>query len=669
MPNRLIQEISPYLLLHAHNPVDWYPWGEEALARAHAEQKPIFLSIGYTACHWCHVMESESFQDPTTAHLLNSHFISIKVDREERPDLDEIYINAVVAMTGSGGWPMSVFLTPDLQPFYGGTYFPPIRRYNLPSFQELLSAIATAWQEDRAKILQSAQGLTAHLRQASAQFHPDPTQPSLDTVDAATNWLCENADFQRGGWGRAPRFPQPMAIEFLLQQASQGDGQALAAAEAALAGMQLGGIYDLVGGGFHRYSTTADWLIPHFEKMLYDNAQLARVYLHAYQLTRKPAYQYTCTRTLDFLLREMSQAQGGFFSSLDADSEGEEGRFYTWSMEEYQAALSPDQFKKLQALVSLPSGGNFEGRFILQCQAGWDVLAARQGLDEITALQVAHDIFDRLNTSRGGRVRPQADDKVITAWNGLALQACSEAARALNRPDYLAAAQQTAHFLLENCFVNGSLLRTWRKGQAGTTAVLEDYAAFILGLLALYQADFNPRWYQAALRFTGSMLELFEDPAGGFFDAPSGSTHLIFRPKSLQDNATPSGNALAALALLQLSELDARPAWRQKAFVLLASLQDSLAQYPLSFSQHLQALNFSLRPVKQAAVVWPQGQTCPPAMLEPFWQTYQPFTLVAGTPFPVPDGLPALLHNRPPVNHQATVYICQDFTCQMPYTL
>lgn len=668
MPNHLANETSPYLLQHAHNPVDWYPWGDEALAKAREEQKPIFLSIGYTACHWCHVMERESFENPVTAQLLNAHFISIKVDREERPDLDSIYMNAVVAMTGSGGWPMSVFLTPDLAPFYGGTYFPPIRRYNLPSFQEILMGVASAWQDDRVNVLKSAGQLTAHLRSGSEWSTPASNGLDAQTLDSAARSLSTSIDSVHGGWGSAPKFPQPMAIEFLLQQAVLGDANALKTAELSLDAMQRGGMYDLVGGGFHRYSTTADWLVPHFEKMLYDNAQLARLYLHAWQITANPAYLRTCTQTLDFILREMRHPEGGFFSSLDADSEGEEGKYYSWSLPELGSILSDTEFSLLQAVYPLPASGNFEGKIILQYPVDFKLLAAKLSTSQETLADQLDPIHARLLAHRSQRTHPQTDDKIITAWNGFTLKTLAEAARALNRPDYLAAAQASANFLLRELRMDGNLQRTWRSGQARNAAALEDYAALILGLLSLYQADFNPLWYQESVGLAEQMVARFSDPAGGFFDAPSDVNHLLIRPKNLQDNATPSGSALAVMALLQISAFSARADWQHLAELALAPLQEALAQHPLAFSFWLQALRFAMGPVKQVAVVWSAGQAAPQALLTPFWRAYQPLTVLAGSPLPMTGSHPQLLNERPLVNGQAAVYVCENFTCQMPYT-
>ena len=521
MPNQLIHETSPYLLQHAHNPVDWFPWGPEALEKAHAENKPIFLSIGYAACHWCHVMEHESFEDPQTARLLNDYFVRIKVDREERPDLDSIYMNAVVMMTGQGGWPMSLFLTPEGQPFYGGTYFPSERRYGMPAFREVLSAVAQSWEKEQDEIHRVGSEIVQHLRQSSA-WHGTAGALRPETLQQATETLLKTYDWNKGGWGQAPRFPQPMAIEFLLLQAARGDQKALQAAVHALDRMSRGGMYDVVGGGFHRYSTDDNWLVPHFEKMLYDNAQLARAYLHAYLLTGKAAFRQVCTETLDFIRREMTHPQGGFFSSLDADSEGQEGKYYVWTHSEVDTALPNQQDRDLfHQVYSVTTQGNFEGQNILQRNASLPEIAGQIGLPEIDLIGRLEGIHQQLTAFREKRVRPLTDDKVLVSWNALALRAFAEAARYLRRPDYLELARKNAAFLLRELYPAGRLLRAWRDGQARHNAYLEDHAGMILALLDLYQSDANPHWYAAAGQIAGRYADPFPQPAGQLFMIPA----------------------------------------------------------------------------------------------------------------------------------------------------
>ncbi|HEX7593284.1 MAG TPA: thioredoxin domain-containing protein, partial [Anaerolineae bacterium] len=495
MPNRLIDETSPYLLQHAHNPVDWYPWGAEALQKAQAEDKPIFLSIGYAACHWCHVMEHESFEDAATAARLNESFVAIKVDREERPDLDSIYMNAVVALTGQGGWPMSMFLTPDGKPFYGGTYFPNTRRYNMPAFQDVLDAIATAWKNRREELISGSARVVDALQ--SADFNADDAPPDPATLDQAVAQMQGAFDWDEGGWGGAPKFPQPMALEFLLRvYARTRDELLFKMITKTLDKMTRGGIYDQLGGGFHRYSTDAVWLVPHFEKMLYDNAQLARVYLHAWQITRDDFYKRIAEHTLDYVVREMLHPDGGFYSTQDADSEGHEGKFFVWAPEEIRAGLSADPQLFIDAYGVTPDG-NFEGKSILFAARDMDVLAAMHKipLAEVEARLAA--ARQKLFAVREQRVKPARDEKVLTGWNGLMLAAFAEAARVLRRDDYRAVAERNATFLLREMRpstppLRGSaqgarLHRSWKDGRARLNGYLEDYANLAEGLLALYE--------------------------------------------------------------------------------------------------------------------------------------------------------------------------------------
>jgi uncharacterized protein YyaL (SSP411 family) len=554
MPNHLIHENSPYLLQHANNPVDWYPWGEEALNKSRTENKPIFLSIGYAACHWCHVMEHESFEDPETAAIMNENFVSIKVDREERPDLDSIYMQATTAMTGSGGWPMSVFLTPDLRPFYAGTYFPPVPRYNMPSFKEVLSSLAKAWQQDRQEVDRVGNQVVQYIKPQELTSGAKETFTD-ESLEAATKALLDAYDWGNGGWGAAPKFPQPMTIDFLLRRALSNSAQreqALKAVVHVLNGMARGGMYDVVGGGFARYSVDNFWRVPHFEKMLYDNAQLALVYLHGYLLTKDVRFRQICEETLDFILRELTHEQGGFYSSLDADSEGEEGKFYVWRLDELENALGED-FDFFKAAYGITPQGNWEGKIVLQRALDDASLAARSNMDLETARAKLAEAHRKLLQVRNTRVRPATDDKILVMWNALALAAFAEAARYLGRKDYLDAAIRNADFLLGHLYVDDRLLRSWRDGKAKHNAYLEDYAALILALLSLYQSDLDAKWYSTALKLADEMVQHFSDPKGGFFDTRDDHESLLVRPKDIQDNATPSGSALAVTALLELS--------------------------------------------------------------------------------------------------------------------
>ncbi|MHB0967443.1 MAG: thioredoxin domain-containing protein [Bellilinea sp.] len=671
MPNHLANEISPYLLQHVNNPVDWYPWGPEALSRAKAEGKPIFLSIGYAACHWCHVMAHESFEDQVTADLLNQHFISIKVDREERPDLDSIYMAAVVTMTQQGGWPMSVFLTPDLKPFYGGTYFPPEPRHNLPAFREVLRSIQAAWQQERDQVVHVSEQILANIQNNSQLEFTQQNTIHPKILSEALNGLLSQYDWAYGGWGRAPKFPQPMLIELLLTHAAHGNQEALDAARHALDAMSRGGMYDVIGGGFHRYSTDSGWLVPHFEKMLYDNAQLAHAYLHAALQTGNPYYRIVTEETLDFMLREMRHPLGGFFTSIDADSEGGEGAFYTWLPAEITASLTdPDDLRLFTESYGMPAVGNFDGRLIFQRLKQPEKTAAALGMDETAYLLQLKNVHTKLRLTRDTRSRPETDTKIILAWNAMAISSFAEAGRYFDRSDYLRAAQQGARFILSAMTGTKTLFRSWRDGYTTIPAFLEDYAAFILALLTLYQADGDGTWYQAAVRLTDEMLEKFQDPSGGFFDASTLAGALLYRPKDLQDNATPSGNSLATRSLLLLAALSGEELYQQTAENSLKAIQETLAQYPTAFGSWLQALDLVLNPYRQVAIVW--DSEAPAAKISALTtvveKTYRPRCVYARSPLPIASDQPELLQNRPAVNNSPTAYVCQDFVCQLPVT-
>ncbi len=666
MPNRLANENSPYLLQHAGNPVDWYPWGDEALERARREDKPIFLSIGYAACHWCHVMAHESFEDPETAALMNEFFINIKVDREERPDLDSIYMNAVVALTGQGGWPMSVFLTPDGQPFYGGTYFPPARRYGMPSFRDVLEGIRRAWADERDSVLQTGQQVAGHLQnqiRRGLTAHP----LSTEALEQAALNLAQAYDWQNGGWGQAPKFPQAMAIEFLLRRAAAGDNFGLEMAVHALDSMAKGGMYDVVGGGFARYSTDDRWLVPHFEKMLYDNALLSRAYLHAYLLTGRQDFRRVCEATLDFMARELRHPQGGFFSSLDADSEGEEGKFYLWTLREIREAL-PDEEEAgfLIAAYGVSEGGNFEGKTVLQRALDDEQLAKRFQIETKSVPQRLAALHARLLDYRGRRVRPATDDKVLAAWNALALVSFAEAARYLKRPDYADTAIRNGRFLLENLRPEGRLMRSWRSGQARHNAYLEDHAALALGLIALYQLDFDPLWFTTAVGLMQEVIEHFSDPEGGFFDTRADHGELVTRPKDLEDNATPAGNSLAAQALLLLHAYSGEGGWRDRAEASLTRLISQAVRYPTAFGNWLCAMDFALAPVQEAAVLGPENDPETRGMLALLSESYRPHLVTAWSDYPPPAGSPALLQDRPLAGGRPTAYLCRAFVCRQP---
>jgi len=589
-PNLLILESSPYLRQHAYNPVDWHPWGPEALEMARAQDKPIFLSIGYSACHWCHVMERESFEDEEIAKILNQKFIPVKVDREERPDLDAIYMSAVVALTGRGGWPMSVFLTPDGKPFYGGTYFPNDRRYGMPSFPDVLRAVADAWKKRKEEVRERGVRVTTVIRE---NFRTRESSPGLrpDLLGQAVRIFRESFDGTWGGFGKAPKFPQPIALEFLMRaHARTKDARILAVINGTLDAMARGGLFDHLGGGFHRYCVDDAWRVPHFEKMLYDNALLARSYLHAWKITGKRVFLGVVEQTLDYILREMTHPAGGFFSSQDADSEGHEGTFYLWSLEEVRNALG-DDWDLFADAYGVSPGGSFEGRNVLYESRAAKELAERHRLSsgevEARLAEGRRKLFD----VREKRGRPARDEKVITGWNALALGAFAEAARALCRSDYRVAAEKNAVFLLRELRGPGCrILRSWKDGRARLNGYLEDYANLANALLILYRATFDIEWFSAARQLGEAILSRFSDPDGGFFDTSDDHESLLLRPKELSDNPTPSGGAMAATVLLKLGSYTGEHRYRDAAERALISVQGRASASPLMFSQWLCAM-------------------------------------------------------------------------------
>jgi uncharacterized protein len=688
--NKLSTSTSPYLLQHAHNPVDWHLWGEEALARAKAENKPIFLSIGYAACHWCHVMAHESFEDETTAAFMNEHYINIKVDREERPDLDAIYMQATVAMTGSGGWPMSVFLTPDLKPFYAGTYFPPVPRYNMPSFKDVLAGIANTWQQQQDEATRVGEEVTSHLQQALSISVRSDSGFTQTHLDAAVKSLIDSYDWGYGGWGTAPKFPQPMTIEFILRRAlknsatenteriekkdlenSVADSPELKASIHALKAMARGGMYDVVGGGFSRYSTDNFWRVPHFEKMLYDNAQLARVYLHAWQITGDPSFKQVVTETLDFIAREMTHPDGGFYSSLDADSEGEEGKFYVWTLDEIRSTLNGDS-DFFEAAYGITAKGNWEGRTVLQRALDDASLAARFKLSSEAVPGKLADCHSKLLTARTERIRPGTDDKVLTSWNSLMLSMVAEAARVIEEPQlrnkYILLATRSAEFLLNTLRANGKLKHNWRDGKTSNEIFLEDYGALILGLLELYQTDFKNKWFASAKELADEMIELFSDPVGGFFDTSKDGEILLLRPKDMQDSATPSGNALACEALLKLAAFTDEGKYRDLAEKSLGLVVGMSVRYPTAFARWLSAADFALGQGKQVAVVSKANDKDASELIRVVQSQYRPNLIVATSSYPPSRDAPALLKDRPLKNGKTTVYVCEGFVCKNPVT-
>jgi uncharacterized protein YyaL (SSP411 family) len=641
MPNKLAAETSPYLLQHAENPVEWYPWGDEALARARAEDKPILVSIGYAACHWCHVMERESFEHAETAALMNERFVCIKVDREERPDVDAIYMDAVQAMTGSGGWPLNAFLTPEGVPFYAGTYFPPQPRQGMPSWSQVVIGVANAYAEQRAEIEENSRQILPRLAGAAAL---PPAEGDMDpaSLDEAVAVLRRGYDQDHGGFTRgAPKFPPSSVIEFLLRR---GERQMALHTLRAMAG---GGMYDQIGGGFARYSVDHRWVIPHFEKMLYDNALLARAYLHGYLVSGEPFFERVCVETLDWALRDLRQEEGGFASSLDADSEGEEGKFYVWTPDEMRAVLGADADAAI-AYFGLDGPPNFEGR--------WAPVRATAAPDDLAALK------ERLRVAREQRVWPGLDDKRLAAWNALMISALADAGAALERPDYVDAAVRCAEFVWGDMRdADGRLLRTYNRGQARLGAYLEDHAFLLEAFLTLYEATFDPRWFVAARELAETMLTRFADrERGGFFSTAEDHETLIARRKDLEDNPIPSGASSAAYGLLRLSALTGEHRYEEAALGALRLLHAVAPQHPAAFGHLLQALDFPYAPVKEVAIVGADSR----ALERVVRGAFRPHLVLAGGE---PDGVP-LLAGREPVDGRAAAYVCEHFTCRRPVT-
>jgi uncharacterized protein len=646
MSNRLAQETSPYLLQHRGNPVDWYPWGEEALERAREEDRPILLSVGYSACHWCHVMERESFEDAETAAYMNEHFVCIKVDREERPDVDAIYMEAVQAISGHGGWPMTVFLDPEGVPFYGGTYFPPDESRGMPSFRMVMEAVVDAFERKREEIRERAAGTRERLG-AIGLIEPSPEPPEAAQLDEAVARLSAAADSERGGFGGAPKFPPASALELL---AARGEREIV---ERTLDAMAAGGIYDQIGGGFARYSVDAEWLVPHFEKMLYDNALLARAYLHGWQALGHERYRRVCEETLDWMLREMRGPEGGFYSALDADSEGVEGRFYVWTPAQIREVLG-DRAEAVIEFYGVSERGNFEGASILHLAAGVDA-PEPDGLAE--ARQTLYE-------ARAKRVWPGLDDKRLAAWNALAIASLAEAGAVLGRDDYLDAARQCADFVLDTLSdESGSLLRTYKGGDARLNAYLEDHAFLLEALLTLYESTFEPRWFERARTLADATIARFGDPErGGFFSTSADHEQLIARRKEIGDHPIPSGNSSAALGMLRLAALSGEREYERQAEGVFRLFAKTATLHPESFSHLLRALDFHLSPTKEVALIGADVSELAAVVRSAF----RPHLVQAAGP----EGSrqPPLLRDRAAIDGHPSAYVCERFSCQAPVT-
>ena len=661
--NRLAQCTSPYLLQHAHNPVDWFPWGEEALGKARSEDKPIFLSIGYSACHWCHVMERESFEDPAVAALLNRDFVPIKVDREERPDLDDLYMGAVQAIAGRGGWPMSVWLTPDLHPFYGGTYFPPEPRFGFPGFPQLLQSIAAAWRDKREAVVADSHHLTEALRH-QAEVESGASLPPAGVFQDVLAQLRRSFDSRWGGFGPAPKFPPYLSVEFLLRHGTKADG---AMALRTLDAMAEGGLQDQLGGGFARYSVDTQWLVPHFEKMLYDNAALAGTFLGAYRATGREPYARVARATLDYLLRDLRDPAGGFHSSEDADSEGVEGRFYTFTPAEVQEVLGEAEGAFFCTAFGVgPTGHLEDGRSVLHRFSAPEDLAARAGLSGPALEARLDELRERLWEARARRVRPPKDDKVLASWNGLALSALARGYQVLRDERYREAALACAEFLRRELYRDGVLLRTWRRGQAHTPGFLEDYGAVALGLLDLYETTFESRWLQWAEQLADRMRERFEDgEAGAFFSTEAGQADLFLRQKPGFDHSLPSGNALAAQALLRLGHHLGRDAFISSAGRTLMCFAPVLEKAPRACLGLLEALELFQHGPLEIVLAGPTDDPAMAELLHRIWSKPLDRRLLAQ----VGHGQSAPIHQEKlPVAGRPTVYVCRDRTCLEPVT-
>jgi len=662
----LANETSPYLLQHKDNPVDWYPWGPEALERAKKENTPILLSIGYSACHWCHVMERESFENEEIAAQMNRDFVCIKVDREERPDIDSIYMTAIQALAGHGGWPLTAFLLPDGKPFYGGTYFPPVDRGGMPGFPRVMTAISEAYLNQKDELAATTDRLLNQIRQTTLAA---PARESLSESDLTSAYLnlAAQADRELGGLSGAPKFPQPMTYEFLLRyHLRSGESDPLEIVTRTLDAMAEGGIYDQVGGGFHRYSTDERWLAPHFEKMLYDNALLVRLYLHAFQVTGDPAYRRVVDETLRYALREMATPEGVFYAAQDADSEGVEGKFFVWSPSEFEEVLGVNDGRRMAAYFDVTKHGNFEGESILNHT---DRLRADLKADEPEVEAFVADAKARLYEARAKRVPPATDDKVLTAWNGLMVAALAEASAVLGNAEYAEAGRRCADMLLTALRRDGRLLRTYKDGVAKLNGYLEDYAFLTDGLLALHEATLEPRWLSEAIVLGGEMVELFWDRATGqFYDTGSDHEQLVVRPRDIADNAIPSGTSAACAVLLRLAVYTGDADMHRVATESLRSARELMVRVPAGTGHWLSALDFHLGTPKEVVITGDPADAATQALLGEVYRHYLPNRVVMGVSGNGPLADLPLAEARESIDGSPTAYVCENYACMMPTT-
>ena len=662
--NNLINETSPYLLQHAHNPVNWFAWGEEAFAKAKAEDKPVLISIGYSACHWCHVMEHESFEDEVTARIMNENFVNIKIDLEERPDLDKIYMTFVQLTIGNGGYPLNVFLTPDKLPFYGGTYFPPVNRYNMPSFQRVLESVADAYKNKREDLLHSANEVLGEIRRVGLAESSSESL-NLEQLDSAFQSFVRTFDKVNGGFGGAPKFPPPMSLEFLLRYYKRtGNENALEMVKKTCDKMAHGGIYDQLGGGFHRYTVDAIWLTPHFEKMLYDNAQLARIYLHLFQVTKDEFYKRIAVETLAYVKREMTDANGGFYTAQDADSEGVEGKFFVWTPAEIEEILGDADAPVFNFFYDVSEDGNFEEKNILNVKNSLSETAEVLKISEEKLKEVLMRGREKLFATREKRIKPFRDEKVLTAWNGLMLATFAEASAILDDKDYLEIARRNADFILDNLQKDDYLLRSWKDGAAKLNAYLEDYANFADGLIELFQVSGEVKYLKEAKRLADVLItEFWDEDGGAFFFTANNHEELLVRNKDFYDNATPSGNSVAADVLLKLAHLVGDEKYEHFAVTVLRLVAPQIRRYPNAFGRVLSALEFYLNPTKEIVILGAKGNE----FEREVWGKYLPNKVVvlAENAEENAEFIP-LLQGRKMIDGKATAYVCENFTCQKP---
>jgi len=673
--NRLANEKSPYLIQHKNNPVDWYPWGKEAFEKAKKENKPVFLSIGYATCHWCHVMAHESFEDEEVAQLLNKYFVSIKVDREERPDIDNIYMTVCQSLTGSGGWPLSIFMTPEAEPFYAGTYFPKVGRMGIPGLMDTLKKIATLWEKDSGQLIEVGEKITEHINFKPALGKPSSTLGS-DTLKKGFEQLKSSFDPKNGGFGSSPKFPTPHQLTFLLRWYKRSaDSSALEMVEKTLLGMRRGGIFDQIGFGFHRYSVDAEWLVPHFEKMLYDQALLAMAYIEAFQVTGKDAFSRTAKEIFAYVLRDMTAPEGGFYSAEDADSEGKEGQFYLWTPSEIERQLGEELGKRISKFYDVTKSGNFEGgHSIPHVPVSHRIFAEKEGIDLAKFEKTLENARERLFQERKGRIHPLKDDKILTSWNGLMIAALAKGSRVLGNQAYANAAKGAADFILKSLKMkDGRLLRRYRQGDADYPGYLDDYAFMVWGLIELYEATFEVSYLEEAIALNKAMVDIYwDEKEGGFYFTGEGNETLITRSKEIYDGALPSGNSVAALNLLRLGRMTGNVDFEQMAEQLINVFAAQVISYPSGYSQLLVAIDFIVGPGQEIVIAGDPSTKATQKMLRTVHRKFLPHNVLLfkrdGPEGKRLTSISPFVEAMTPLNQQATAYVCKQYACQTPIT-